>query len=208
MKKFVTFLCVVALLTSLSLTALAAPAFVPATSTNKDYTLSDEDNEPTVTTPVYGYVGPDAIITDPDPEDPDAQPEVEVIATDMEISVPVKLMWAAFASGGGTIVSPSYTIENKSPFAVDVELTSFTSDTDVPDPVKDAGIVLNLSSLAAAATNVPGTSGLTVPVVVGTLTAATGAAPSKAFSIGGTYTGSFAAVYQPTYQMVLTFSIN
>lgn len=203
MKKFFAITCALIFVMCMSLTAFAAPS-LPAIGTNDDAEIDTSNNE--VETPVYGYVGPDALITDPVPTDPGTEPDVDPVATDMEISLPVKLMWAAFASDGGAVTSPTYTIENKSAFAVDVELTSFDQTNTVRNATKDAQISLNLVGLGESWGTASNVVGMTVPVNAGTLTAS-GATASKTFTIGGTYGGSFADPYQPTYNMVLTFSI-
>lgn len=203
MKKLIAIVATFALVLCMSVTAFAAPS-LPATGTNDDVTINSTPGTNDV--PVYGYIGEDANITDPDPTDPDVPPTVTPTGTDMELSVPVKLMWAAFASNGGTVTSPTYTIENKSAFAVDVELTSF-AQTSAANATKDAQITLSLTGLNAGATNVVG---MAAPLSAGTLSKATalgGASATKTFTIGGTYTGSFNTAYAPTYSMVLTFSL-
>lgn len=204
MKKIITMLMatVVATTTMVSVSANSLPEPVYE---NKEM----DTNNSKADVPVFGYIGPDANITDPidpiDVTDPTVPPTVTPIATDMEISLPVRLMWAAFASDGGQIVSPTYTIENKSAFAVDVELTSFNNTTTEANVAMDEGIVISLTDLNPLATNVVG---MTTALPLETLSAANGTRPSTQFNIGGSYTGSFRTPYLPTYSMVLTFAIH
>lgn len=203
MKKIITILMVTIVATTTMVSASANTLPTPVYE-NKEM---DTDN-PKADVPVFGYVGPDADITDPtDPTDPTKPPVIKPVATDMEVSLPVRLVWAAFASDGGQIKSPTYKIENKSPFAVDVELTSFNNTTPETDKnaAMEAGISISLTDLNPSATNVVG---MTTPLPLETLTAANGTRPTTEFNIGGTYTGSFSTAYQPTYRMVLTFSIH
>jgi|AKZA01.1.fsa_nt_gi hypothetical protein len=197
MKKLVyaviTTVIVATTMVNVSANQLPAPVF--------ENRVVDTDN-PTTEVPVFGYIGPDAEILDP--ENPNDPLVVNPLVTDMSVSVPVRLVWAAFASDGGEITSPEYTITNNSPFAVDVELTSFENTTPAgnQNAEADANIVISLTDLNPLATNVVG---MTTPLPIQTLSAENG---STKFKIGGTYTGSFATAYQPTYRMVLTFSIH
>lgn len=202
MKKLVSLACAMALVMTMSLTAFAAGSFDPATGINDDVTLNTTTGGNSV--PVYGYIGEDAELTDPDPTDPSLPPVVDPSAgTDMELSVPVKLMWAAFASDGGSVTSPDYTIENKSLFAVDVEMTSFTQTNGV----SVSGLTLNLVGASGGMTSINDVLSASA-TAFGTLDAAAGINAERGFSVGGSYTGSFATVLQPEYSMVLTFSIH
>jgi len=158
--------------------------------------------EPRTEIPVFGYIGQDANITDP--EDEDGGLVIDPVTTNMSVSVPVRLVWAAFASDGGEITSPVYTITNNSKFAVDVKLTRFDNTTREENKKEDmdANIVISLTDLNQSAINVVG---MTEPLSLPTPLSANG---EKTFQIGGTYTGSFADAYQPTYNMVLEFSIH
>ncbi|MDL2220798.1 hypothetical protein LJC55_03935 [Eubacteriales bacterium OttesenSCG-928-N14] len=72
--------------------------------------------------PVYGYIGEDGEIVDPDPTDPTIPPEKQLY-----VEVPVKVMFAAFESGNGAITSPDYSITNLSSVNdVKVELKDFS----------------------------------------------------------------------------------
>jgi len=159
-------------------------------------------DDPTTQIPVFGYIGQDADITHP--EDPDGPLVINPVTTEMRVSVPVRLVWAAFASDGGEIKSPTYKIENKSAFAVDVELTRFENTTTDKDDDMDENIVISLEDLNESAKDVVGMTELELLTL-----RATGTSNSSIeFNIGGRYTGSFAKPYQPTYRMVLTFSIH
>jgi len=70
----------------------------------------------------------------------------------LEMSVPVKMIWAAFQTDGGNVTSPEYSIINRSRFPVDVGVTELRRALDegsgvVPvtrDPVGDNEIRLRL----------------------------------------------------------------
>jgi len=70
----------------------------------------------------------------------------------LEMSVPVKMIWAAFQTGGGNVTSPEYSIINRSRVPVDVGVTELRRALDeasgvVPvtgDPIGDNEIRLRL----------------------------------------------------------------
>ncbi|MCL2826033.1 MAG: hypothetical protein FWD72_01360 [Eggerthellaceae bacterium] len=146
-----------------------------------------------VNIPVFGYVGEDADLSDP------ANPRYY----DISVSVPTRLMWAAFESEEGKIVAPNYQIVNRSTqHDVAVELTSF--EADGPDNAYvDSMLVLNLTGELA----------FTGVVDNGTYKAANkdmGVLESLGtwvFSLDGTWNGDFDKAYTPKYKMVLTFSM-
>ena len=199
MRHSITIILCIAVMLSAASAVYAAPQIDLENGVNADFDI--DTSESGIDTPIYGYIGPDAIITDPNPQNPDAPFVVEKSTTDMEISVPVKLMWAAFASGGGEIISPEYSIENKSAFAVDVTLTSFEQTSSQDD--KDAGVELTLSGLASSPSGVGAQD-----IPAGTLDAAGGAQAKRTFGFEGSYEGSFKSEYAPVYKMVLTFEIH
>jgi hypothetical protein len=93
--------------------------------------------------PIYGYVGPDALITDPDPDskDPDKPPIVSLDA--ISVSVPVKLIWAAFEGNTQVpkptppvdIESANYYIKNiHATNRVKVTLVDVTAKNFTPQP--------------------------------------------------------------------------
>jgi len=115
MKKLFSIVLAASFLLCLSVPAFAE--FKPTDGTNNtiDVPAAAEDH----TVPMYGYVGPDALIIDDPPDDPDAPPTVI-----LGVSIPVKLLWAAFESDGGDITSPNYFIQNNSEFDVKITVKS------------------------------------------------------------------------------------
>jgi hypothetical protein len=76
--------------------------------------------------PVYGYVGEDIEdVIDPDPKDPDVNP----FPYQIDVSVPTKILWAAFESDLGAVSSPEYYIKNnnaQTPNGKDVSVTVYS----------------------------------------------------------------------------------
>jgi hypothetical protein len=153
--------------------------------------------------PVFGYIGPDADIDDPDPEDPKIPPVIDKY--EINVSVPVKIFWAAFESSNGAVTAPDYKIKNNSTNTdgtndVEVKLLSF-EPRENSDQVPDTELTLNLTGDLAYADVVSDTS---QPVLGG------GKLPagiSWLFSIDGSYIGSYNTVLEPIYDMILEFSV-
>jgi len=200
-KKILAILTLAAFL--LSLTAISAfAASIPA---DRDVAYTDvQGADPSAADiPVYGYIGEDARVTDPYPGDPEEPPIVT--PNEINVSVPVKIIWAAFESGGGDVIAPKYTIKNNSSANdIDVELTSF-EDTGADNAIADADLTLNLTSTDFTPVLVVDEGVYPVAnVALGTLDAR----DSWKFSFGGTWAGEFdGGLYNPTYSMVLTFSL-
>ena len=122
MKKLLSIVLAASLVASASVTAFASFAQPNGTNDMVLPVTPETVFETPVnrTIPVYGYVGPDGEIYDPDPDDPDEPPIIR-----LGVSVPVKLMWAAFASDGGDITSPNYFIRNFTSTPVNVSIRTF-----------------------------------------------------------------------------------
>ncbi len=144
MKQLLTLTLAVTMVAGTSLTAAAsAPGFNP--SGQEDQTVdfdSKEKSSDTADVPVYGYVGPDAVLIDPEPTEPDSKPDPtnpEEVEYQINVSVPVKILWAVFdsdvdGSGIGTVTSPDYYIRNNSEqLEVAVSATSFAAQSGNPD---------------------------------------------------------------------------
>ncbi|MDR1299854.1 MAG: hypothetical protein LBJ84_06360 [Oscillospiraceae bacterium] len=166
--------------------------------------------------PVYGYVGPTDEIIDTNPEDPDTPPQV----VEVNVSVPVKIIWAAFEDGGGAITSPEYYIKNNSGTRdLKVTLLSFLPRADVADNASvDGYLTLNLAGetnqFGSANTIVSGSGGVPAYPV-------DGSEPNKTivfandflhdgtqwkFNLNGTWGTTFPSThYKPVYDMVLKF---
>ena len=125
------------------------------------------------------------------------------------MSVPVKIIWAAFESDAGAISAPNYKIINNSAANdVDVTLTSFSgSSTNTDNAIVDPNLVLNLTGSEMAGNVVTGNGAtatyLTIPASKGTLNSRS----EWTFSLGGMWSGGFTTAYTPTYEMVLTFEL-
>ena len=151
-----------------------------------------------------------------------ADMEIKVVyaSTTMSVSVPVKLLWAAFDGGGGSIESPEYQIINNSYFSVDVgaKLTNVNyydpdGTTVVAAPAADKELSLDLTGSTANGVTALNTStsllfGESAYRNLGTL----GAKVTGGFTIGGSYFGTIPtnasqALY-PEYGMEFKFSIN
>ena len=96
--------------------------------------------------PVYGYVGEDAVITDPDSNDPETPPEE--LDVDINVSVPVKILWAAFESDGGAVTSPNYRIKNNGDANLKVTVVNFAS-TGTDNNDIDKYLTLNLTGIGS-----------------------------------------------------------
>ena len=203
MKRFIAAMTAFILMMGL----WAAPAFaegsLPADS-DIGYWSINGDAPQDATIPIYGYVGEDATITDPDPDGPGDPPTITPY--EINVSVPVKIMWAAFESDAGAVSAPNYKITNNSEQNdVEVTLTSFLG-TGTDNAAVDKDLALSLTGdLAKAVVTGNGTSAsyFNTPDVIGVIDAR----DFWAFSLGGTYAGGFDTVYLPTYEMVLTFDL-
>ncbi|MCL2332639.1 MAG: hypothetical protein FWC54_04035 [Actinomycetia bacterium] len=195
------------LATMLLLSSVAAPAFAAGGSItpSTSYTDIQGDSAQDATIPVYGYVGEDAVITDTDPSTPGSAPTVTPY--EINVSVPVKIIWAAFQSNAPAITAPSYYIKNNSASnALDVTLSSFTARSTSANSAVDADLTLNLTGTEMAQAGIFNAgSGYT------NTTAYTTIFDPQAqwdFSLSGTYTGLFNAAYNPVYDLVLTFALH
>jgi hypothetical protein len=142
MKKLLTI--ALAMIVMLSLSAI--PAFA-ASELPDDGDIPYHDLQTDVATAtdldddvdIDGYIGPDA-----NWEDPEEPPKVYVI----NVSVPTKLIWAAFQSDEGTIKSPGYHILNNGGADADdlaVTIEAFTAKASNSDNDEvDKFVTLNL----------------------------------------------------------------
>ena len=185
---------------AMSTTAFAAGSFDTSTAqTDNDVELEAPADADVA---VYGYVGEDATISDTDPADPDVAPTVTASGTVVSVSVPVKVIWAAFASDGGEVTAPAYKITNKSAFALDVTLVSFNADATDDNTAVDDKLTLNITGDEMAASDVVG---ITSSVAYDDALAVDGV---WNFSFAGEYTGDFGTAYTPSYAMVLQFDLH
>jgi len=200
MKKIIT-----TILATMLLVAVAAPAFAAGTITpSTSYTDIQGDSAQNAVIPVYGYVGEDAAITDPTPTDPGTAPTVTPY--EINVSVPVKIIWAAFQTGGGAVTAPNYTIKNNSANNdLDVTLTSFAPRSSSSNTAVDSNLVLNIVGVGGTEMNQTSVVGYTGTTPYST-TFAAGA--SWGFTLGGQYSGAYGSDYNPIYDMTLTFALH
>jgi hypothetical protein len=174
-------------------------------STTEDELLTTDNSKGLI--PVYGYVGEDAIIDDDEKDDPTKEPDVYPFLID--VSVPVKVIWAAFESGGGAVTSPDYYIENHGDDDLTVTLVSFAAN-GADNTNVDSDLSLTLAEVSAGAMTNSETS--TTLVSSGNYPANNDALGTLAtgkwnFKLTGTYDGSFTTPYEPSYLMVLKFEV-
>ncbi len=233
MKQLLTLTLAATMVAGTSLTAAASSTgtgFNPPVQEDEKIvfdsdTQSSEDTE----IPVYGYVGPDAVLLDEDPDDPDTAPtpkDPNEVDYEINVSVPVKILWAAFegdkdSSGIAEVASPDYYIRNNSEeLSVSVTADSFSATgTDntyvdsyweealtltsqnsiMKSDVKLGDAAVNLGSLAATDQmefNITGE--LNVDDVE--------SAYSTANSGGDIMNSDYSEVLQPEYELILTIS--
>jgi hypothetical protein len=224
MKKSLSILLAAIMAVSLaSFPALAADSNLPGDDETVYIRLKGRDGAKTSDMappeiPVYGYVGPEEALIDPDPEDPEAPP----IAAEVNVSVPVKIIWAAFepetATPSAPIAAPNYYIQNRSSeHDLKVKLESFQPRSSAGNTGVDGYLKLNLvgktNEFGLSRVLANGTSGTPAfPVNVGTAIAFsdtfTKGGTKWEFTLGGSWSGTFVtSAYTPIYDMVLVFSL-
>ncbi|MDL2224827.1 hypothetical protein LJC20_01250 [Eubacteriales bacterium OttesenSCG-928-M02] len=158
------------------------------------------------TIPVYGYIGEDSEIIDPDPTDPTIPPEKEVY-----VEVPIKMLFAAFEGDGGAVTAPNYTITNLSTANdVKVSVKNFAQRNGLEVDL-DGKLQLDITD----ETGSPRISGAfpadyTQPKVLAeTLSKKTesGTGHILPFSIGGTWSGAFTKDIRPVFDLTLEFTV-
>jgi hypothetical protein len=224
MKKLLTGMLTASIIAALCAGPAFAGVFDPPGQTDAGLLSPTATNHPI---PVYGYVGEDALIEDPDPADPSATPEVTTY--DINIGVPVKILWAAFVSDGGDVTSPEYKIKNYSMSkAVKVSVVNVTKDTNTDNDAVDKYLNLSAHFVKKDGTNLTvggNTNGMyalvtgngttatynTVTALITTniapVTQATGAVDEFRFTLEGTYdtTKWPTAPKQPSYKIQFKF---
>jgi len=218
MKKFIAILTVTALI--FTLMAIPVHAAEPEITKLIDATpenvfVQDADGK-NVTIPVYGYVGEDAVITDNDPTNPDVPPEVTT--ADINVSVPVKIIWAAFESDGGAITAPDYYIKNNSSTEghnLAVTLTKFITENGHATTI-DENLILNIkikkdaNEADVVIPDVIGIGGELDPKSSETFAETLANQEVLEFTLTGHYDFDVDNIiaYEPKYQMVLTFAVD
>ena len=199
---------------TLILTLAIILALVPFTGFAQGGEFEPEDPENTTTNgtdgkeiiPVYGYIGKDTNIVDPDPGEPGVAPETEIY-----IEAPIKILFASFESDAGAITSPKYAITNLSTVNdVKVEVKSFLQRED---GVELSGrLALNLvdhdggellSGLFPADYTQPKLLKNVLPKRVEGSTDHV-----LPFAIGGRWNGAFAKELHPVFDLTLQFTVH
>ena len=218
-KKIISAVLATTMIATMSMSAFAATWTPDPVNT---YPTANGQEE----IPMYGYVGPVVTNpTDPDPDDPGTNPW-----TALNISVPVKFIWAAFDNGaltGTAVDSPEYKIINNSQKDVTVTVTDFA--TTNPLAAADGAVTLDFAkttagtssdNMAASATldNITSATPATAQVLgvidgldtvqIGTPSATSG--ETWTFTIGGTYTPNGAwpsTLKTPEYKVTFNFAL-
>jgi len=134
----------------------------------------------------------------------------------VEVSVPVKLLFAAFESDKGEVTSPAYFIKNNGETDIEVTLSGFeVSDSAgvslVNNPASDGQLGLKLKSYSQPNLfpEVSLASAQTQSFVLGTLgdKDVTDGSDRMGLKVGGKYIGSFDVSKQPRYMVVFEFEV-
>jgi hypothetical protein len=223
MKKLIATMAAIAM----TLTLSAAPAFAddPFDGVNVDYennpimgdTPTDGEAEGDV--PVYGYVGPYAEAIDDNDEDPDTDETDKdtppKFIYHVNVSVPTKLIWAAFQENDGDVQSPEYHIRNNGTKDLDVTMVSFEAKEDGGNVLPanlaiDKDLTLTVVSddfdeQEVVSAGDPSASYDINNASLGTLEQ--GTANQWNFEFGGNYGGEFGDAKTPEYVMTLKFAV-
>jgi hypothetical protein len=206
MRKILASIAALALMMSISI----SPAFADAPGgvwTSPDTIYEDERGGSPIdrTVPMKGYVGEDASITKDDGT---------VTSYEINVSVPTTVLWAAFASEGGTISSPTYEIiNNSSTRAVRVTLVS-VGDAALNGITAANKVQLNISNVAGGGSDyvtMQNKNNITNGGGAGTALITSLAAKKKIrFEFKGTvssdqFNAGNGATKQPTWNMMLQF---
>ncbi|MDR1539533.1 MAG: hypothetical protein LBU32_16340 [Clostridiales bacterium] len=168
----------------------------------------------TTQVPVYGYVGPDVEITDPRPDDEDAG------LSQIDVSVPTKIIWAAFESDNKQVTSPVYKIINNSnKNDVKITMKSIAPKNSMQEQEKLVDSYLNLKLIdSVKSTEIieSVTEGVSANYNIGngqeldTLETVTAGSNEWVFNIGGNLESAFAwpdVAMLPTYTLEFQFDI-
>jgi hypothetical protein len=148
-------------------------------------------------------------------------PENDVTITanyddEINVSVPIKLLFAAFESGEGTVTSPNYQIINNGNSAIKVSVTGISIDpgngaglnlVDTEGAMGDGDIRLKLQGTQLFST----TGYLTTDSAAysfGTLGAKNTPAATGKFNVTGDYNGDFNTNREPYYTVNFSFALN
>ena len=147
--------------------------------------------------PIFGHIGSDSAVIDPEPE--------------IYVEVPLRLVFAAFESEAGVISSPRYTITNLSAISdVKIEIESLTQTNDATVPLNDN---LSLEFLTheneVLLPDLFPSDYLSPKLFQENLPKATADSDDNKlyFMLGGFWSGAFDQDLQPSFDMTVKFSI-
>lgn len=139
----------------------------------------------------------------------------DTTSTMLSLSVPSRLVFASFASDGGTLSAPDYQIMNHSSLPVNVTLQSFTADVNHQDgvtmvqgpPEGEDQIQLHLVGVSNFRTlnNLP--NGTLDHGFMGQLAKRNHSDSIGEFTFEGNYEGRFGVKRYPRFQAVFTFAL-
>lgn len=194
MKRLISLFLVLAVALASTAVVFAAPPVWETPGAGQTVTSSPQN------IPVYGYIG----LGTSGPVDIDGG------GTDVtppgggnliSVTIPTKVLWAAFAVSGTAVTSPTYGIINNSDLiGLDVALDSFDALVGDAVAIETANtLTLDISGDISATDVVD----ISTAVSLGTLNRNS----TWAFSITGEYSGLYAATaLEPEYTMVLSFA--
>ena len=162
---------------------------------NSDITINTNGTE---TIPIYGYLGAEADIIDPDPE------------LEIYVEVPVQIMFAAFESNSGKVTSPKFAITNLSAANdIRVEIDDF-AQRPYPDVDLDGKLSLRLTDYNGediVADLFPAEYNEGKLLAANLSKQIDGFSDNKLeFMLGGTWGGSFSDELKPVFDITIKFS--
>ncbi|MCL2332066.1 MAG: MucBP domain-containing protein [Actinomycetia bacterium] len=132
---------------------------------------------------------------------------------EIDVAVPVKMIFAAFQSDKGEISAPAYYLLNRGQTPVEVKLTSFTVDASAnlvltSEPAATNELGLKFQGIGASSASL--TTGWLVPgapnKALGTLAEKGKTGSRKDFTLSGHYVGGFFAPKTPRYFATFEFA--
>ena len=185
----------------LTLTLVMA-TWVFAAEEEPEQELSEQTvTEETGIVPVHGYLGTDATVIVPEPEES---------ATEIYVEMPMRLLFAAFERDGGVVSSPTYVITNLSAANdVRVELESFVQRNEAEVPLEgQLSLKLVTEEGEDLVTGLFPSEGLLNEALAERL-ARQGEETEDSqllFMVGGTWDGPLDRELQPVFDMTLRFT--
>jgi hypothetical protein len=135
---------------------------------------------------------------------------------EINVSVPIKLIFAAFETDSGTITAPNYYIRNHGEADIDVTVNGLTITEDAgltlagapPGEDGQIGFWLHGTGPGPPLSDTGYLTEATSNVLLGTLTAADSENDRWNFTLTGAYQGSFAAAKKPVYVITFGFALS